>query len=378
VTPSGALHWVIAAVLGMAIVACAHVQAPTGGPEDETPPAVLVTRPDTLAVVPGWDSPVVFVFSERISEQGVEEAVQVSPRTSPVRVDRGSDEIRVSLRRGWEPGVIYHVMLAPTIQDLFNNRLAEPVEVVFSTGPEIPDTRVAGEALDRITGEPEVGARVEAIRLADSLVYAVPTDSAGNLVLARIPTGEYLLRAFRDLNRNRALEVFEPRDSALITVAVGEPVRAGLRLLMPDSTAPILASVERVDSVTVELEFDDYLDPAQTVTPAQIRVVGPDGSALPIARAAVGGLAPRDTVAQDTTVRDTVGAERAPLPSRTVVVELAPGAALVLGAEYRVYVEGIENVVGRVGASEDTFEVPEQPAEAAPPPAGEGEESNSS
>jgi hypothetical protein len=108
---------------------------PPGGPEDRSPPGVVAVSPDSMAVVPGWDDPVVVTYSERISERQVEESVMVSPRTSPVAVDRGSRQIRVSLRRGWEPGQIYHVTIRPEIQDLFNNRVTEPVHLVFSTGP---------------------------------------------------------------------------------------------------------------------------------------------------------------------------------------------------------------------------------------------------
>ena len=91
------------------LTACAQIEMPPGGPEDRVPPYVLEQRPDSMAVVPGWNEPVVFRFNERISEQGVEEAVMVSPRTSAVRIDRRSREIRVSLRGGWQPDQIYQV-----------------------------------------------------------------------------------------------------------------------------------------------------------------------------------------------------------------------------------------------------------------------------
>src|SRR5690606_24447436 len=124
------------------LAGCAQIEMPPGGPEDRMPPAVVSLQPDSLAVVPEWRRPVVVRFSERISEQQVEDAVMVSPRTSAVSVDRGSREIRVSLRRGWEPGQIYQITVRPLIRDLFNNQIREPIHLVFSTGPEIPPTRL--------------------------------------------------------------------------------------------------------------------------------------------------------------------------------------------------------------------------------------------
>jgi hypothetical protein len=362
----------------LAPAACAHIEAPPGGAEDLAPPALLATRPDSLAVLRAWNAPAVLVFDERVSERGVEEAVSVSPRTSPVRVQHRGDEIRVSLRDGWQPGVIYHVTLEPTVQDLFGNRIAEPVGLVFSTGPQIPDTRVSGAVVDRITGRPEVGARVEAIRAADSLVYAVPSDSAGRFVLARIPEGDYRVRAYRDLNRNRALDPFEQRDTTVLRVAAGAPEEARLALLMPDTTPPVLASVTSRDGA-LELRTDDHLDPEQELGPAQVEIVGPDGRALQVARvtlgaegAAAGRAAPTGTPADPPAPPDLAATGPPPaaperLPSQLLIVELAEGVAPTPGAEYLVRLRAVRNVNGLVGDSERTWTAPA--AEPAAPPA---------
>jgi hypothetical protein len=339
------------AALLLAVGACAHVQAPPGGPEDLTPPAVLTTRPAPQAVVPRYDGPVVFVFDERISERGVQEAVMVSPRTSPVDVRPGRDEIRVSLRRGWEPGLIYHVTLRPEIRDLFNNQIPEPFQLVFSTGPEIPETRVVGRVADRITGRLQRDARVEAIRLVDSLVYAVPTDTAGRFDLSRIPEGEYQIRAFPDLNRTRMLEPFEPRDSAFVAVTADEPVELTLRILLPDTTPPVLASATLRESL-IHLEFDDHLDPEQAVDTAQVTVTGADGDRVPLVDVWVGAPA-----AAISTLPGT-----GPLPSRNLVVELPASFALEPDAEYEVVVERVLNLHGLPGGGRAALRTPPAPS----------------
>ena len=348
--------------------ACAHVEPPSGGPEDKERPEILTTRPDTLAVVPNWDSPVVLVFNERISERGIEDAVLVSPRTSPVQVERGSDEIRVSLRRGWQPGIIYHVTVRPVVQDLFNNTLARPVSVVFSTGPAIPNTALAGSVVDRITGKGEPDIRVEAILRADSLVYAVPTDSAGGFAIPHIPTGSYLVRAFRDINRNRALDSYEPRDTTVAEIAATDSASVQLSVVAPDSTPAKLASASLSSDSIVELRFDDYLDPSQSFVPAQVQIVDTTGVFVPVASVALGregggapALSPRDTAATGAATPDTARAPAPPaaeLPSQTLVVELAAGARLTPGMRYRATVRDVRNVVGLVGSGETTFQAP--------------------
>jgi hypothetical protein len=371
----------LAAATALFAVACAHVEAPRGGPEDKTPPALVSTQPDSGAVVAGGTrGAVVFTFDERISERGVEDAVLVSPLTSPVSVGHSGSRLRVSLRQGWQAGHVYHVTLLPGLADLFGNRTTTPVRLVFSTGPAIPDTELGGTAIDRITGKPEVGARIEAILAADSTVYALPSDSAGRFDFAQIPEGDYLVRGYRDLNRNRTLDAFEPNDTARVRVAVGEPATVRLSVVAPDTTPPEVKEA-RVANGIVEVVFDDYLDPAQSFAAGTVRLFGPGGASVAIARTAVGRLAPRDTARTDTLRTDTLRADTAAtrraaaprdttaaaLPSQTLAIE--PVAPLVPGAEYRVVVEGARNVVAHHGGGEATITVPAAPAAPVAPPA---------
>jgi hypothetical protein len=338
-------------LLALFTVGCAHVEPPRGGPEDRTPPSVVLVRPDSLAVVPNWTGPVVFGFDERISEREIEQAVLVSPRTSPVLVERGPTSIRVSLRRGWQPGVIYHVTVRPTVQDLFNNRMTEPVSLVFSTGPEIPQTELSGTVVERITGRGRPDLRVEAIRQPDSLVYAVPTDSAGGFRMPRLPVGQYLVRAFDDMNRNRELDDFEPRDTALVQIAAGDPVTTRLAIVPPDTTPPRLTGATLLDTARVELRFDDYLDPAQEFAPGAVEIVDPTGVAVlieSVAFRAGGGQAGAPA---------PPGAAE-PLPSQELDVRLAPGVTLAPGTTYRVQVRGIRNLNGIPGDSETDLTLP--------------------
>ncbi|HET7321937.1 MAG TPA: carboxypeptidase-like regulatory domain-containing protein [Longimicrobiaceae bacterium] len=352
----------LTAGLLLAGLGCAHIQPPSGGPVDRTPPHLVVTRPDSMAVVPNWDGPVVFKFTEGLSEQRVVESVLVSPQTSPLRVDKSGDEIRVSLRHGWQPGVVYHITVLPEVQDLFGNKIPETLHLVFSTGPAIPATRLAGTVVDRITQKPDTAVRVEAIHQPDSLVYATRVDSAGGFTLAHVPEGAYLVRAYHDVNQDRELQSYEARDTTRVSVATDTSAVGLLHfsIVAPDSTAPRLASAQITGPRTLELKFDDYLDPTHDVGPAQVRVLGPDSAALPVARVAfdaVPDTIPSDTVAADTAAADSAAtmppadtvATAAPLPTQTLGVLLAPGTAFVPGARYAIVVSGVTNIVGLSG-----------------------------
>ncbi|HEY0016092.1 MAG TPA: Ig-like domain-containing protein [Longimicrobium sp.] len=355
---------------------CAHIEAPTGGPVDSIAPVLVSMRPDTNAVVPGWIGPAIIEYDEPLSEEGVEESVTLSPRLGPVALDKEGRQIRVKPRRGWRPGIIYQVEVAAGLQDRFNNRTTEAVRLVFSTGPAIPDTRAGGTVTERLTGEPSVQARVDARRLADSLVYTTQADSSGRFTFLQIPEGEYRLTAYRDNNRNRRPDPFEPRDSAAVTLTVGQAPTAELAVLLPDTTPPRPGSA-RITDGWVEIRFDDYLDPEQTLAADQVLVIGPDGAAVALAEVRIGAPpqardtaggdsvppaaaqparpAPRDTVRGDTAGADSLRPRR-PLPAQALFAR--PAAPLLPDTIYTVRVRDVRNVNGLVGGGEVPLRTP--------------------
>ncbi|HLM67898.1 MAG TPA: carboxypeptidase-like regulatory domain-containing protein [Longimicrobium sp.] len=366
--------WMCAALL---VAACAHIEAPTGGDEDKVGPQLLTTRPDTFARAPSLRTPAVFVFDEGLSEERLEEAISVSPRTSAVAIDKRGGELRVSLRRGWEPNRIYQVVIDSTVQDRFSNRIQEPIRLVFSTGPEIPETFLSGTVLERQTAQPAKGVRVEAILRPDSLVYATRTDDAGTFAFAQIPAGEYQVRAFSDPNANRALEPFESRDTTVARVAVGAQPSVELSIVAPDTSAPKALEATAADSA-IAVRFDDFLDPAQRIAVTQVRLLAPDSTPVRIASVVIGAptdvpAAAPDTaaapVAGDTARRGARGAARGPVPSRTITVRVAD--ALRPDAQYTIRVDGVRNLVGLAGGGELRLRTPRAtPAAPAAPPAG--------
>ncbi|HEY0022407.1 MAG TPA: Ig-like domain-containing protein [Longimicrobium sp.] len=364
-----------AVLLGLA--ACANVQAPPGGPEDKQAPQLLATRPDTMASLQGWTGPVVFVFDEELAEAGVEDAVSLSPVRGRVAVEKEGDQIVIRPRTGWERGQIYQAEVAAGIKDRFGNARTEPIRLVFSTGPAIPDTRASGAVVERITGNPGQQTRVDAVRLRDSLTYTTRTDSAGRFEFRQVPEGEYRVIAYRDANRNGRPDPFEARDTARLTFAPGQAPTASLATLLPDTTPPVVRSATLTEG-WVEVRTDDYLDPEQPLSAAQVAVVGPDSVAVAIAEVRVGAPpAARDTAEVDSAApaaqpgperqpprADSAAAEpRGPLPAQALFVR--PASPLRPDTVYIVRVTAVRNINGLVGSGQARLRT----REAAPAPA---------
>lgn len=261
----------------VAAEACARAEAPSGGPEDRFPPYVIETVPDTFAIVEPGLREIRFCFSERISERPADgrlnDAVVVSPATGEIRVKHGRECITVEMEEGLAPDLVYRITVLPIINDMFSNSLRDPFDLVVSTGAEIVPNVVAGMVEDRVTGDATPSARVEARfpYADDTLTHWNVADAGGVFSLRYTPAGPCELRAWQDQNRNGEADESEPQTS-FIPCDLPEPPDTTLEILtliQPDTTAPRLTRVNIEDSVTLRIEFDDYIEP--TIPVATIR-----------------------------------------------------------------------------------------------------------
>src|SRR5687768_15875503 len=219
-------------------LACARPMAPPGGERDQEAPRVLSTMPEHRAVVTGFDDEVEFRFDETLGEKGAtQDAVIVSPETGRATLERDGSDLKVRIEGGWKPDQVYRVVIRPGIQDRFGNARREPAEVVFSTGPELIPTAIAGVVTDRLTERPLADTRVIALSIRDSVRHVTVTDTSGFFGLRFLPLGRYEITAFEDRNRNGLPDRTERRgDRAVLVTTVRDTVTVELAVLAPDTT----------------------------------------------------------------------------------------------------------------------------------------------
>jgi hypothetical protein len=377
------------AILVILIAACARVMSPTGGDPDRSPPAVVQTVPEQNALVTqlvGREQEVRIVFDEVISERSPREMVMVSPETGEVDVDRDGNVLKVKIEGGWQPNRVYRVTVLPGLVDRFGNARSATYELVFSTGPAIPQNAVGGIVTDRITGRPVGNARVEIISRADSTVFTTVTDSMGFYAVRALPPGAYDTRVYVDQNRNRELDAAEATAAQPVNVVtVSDTLAVELTLLVRDTTAARLTRADIRDSLQVRLFFDDHTDPAGGLPPMRITAWQ-----LPDSTMITGGsiMTPRDFEALRAARRDTARADttlrQPPLPrppapgidaavadtSRVLPVnELVwvPVTPLLPSTRYRISISGYRNLAGIPNGGGSVVVTAPPPPRAAPP-----------
>ena len=399
----------LAPLLAALLLACASQGAgPPGGPPDALPPELVATVPES-ASVRAKPSRVVFEFNEVVSERPAGAATLgalflVSPRDGEPRVDWKRKRVTVRPRHDWKPNTVYTVTMLPGMADLRGNVRKEGATVVFSTGPTIPATRLAGVLFDWPAGRVAPRALVQAYLPSDTTVmYVGVADSTGQFELAHLPPGRYTVRGVLDANNNRVLDRREGWDS--VSVQLADSARVELLAFVHDTIGPRINTVTVRDSLTLRVSFDKPLDPSQSIGAARFRLVTlPDSAPLAItsatlarayedsARARSARTADSARRADTTARRDTAAARPAPArqpgirgilgrgadttrqtdttavrPSRPVPetdVVLVLAAPLRPATNYRLTATEIRNLLGIARTSDRSFSTPKpQPAD---------------
>jgi hypothetical protein len=93
--------------------------------------------------------------------------------------------------------------------------------------------------------------------------------------------GDFVLTGFQDTDRDRDVGAREARGAVAASLAAGDTVLIDIPVLVPDTTSAVVGAGRALDSVTIVVEFDDFLDPA--VSSDQISVdLTRDGGDAPI------------------------------------------------------------------------------------------------
>jgi hypothetical protein len=375
-------HALIATLAGaVAAAACASPGQPPGGPDDKLFPRIVAILPESNAVN-AKPNRVLVRFDDVISEQAgggdLSRLVLVSPWDGGVDVAWRRTGLSIRPRKGWRPNTPYTITVLPGIQDLRNNVNKEGLTFRFSTGATLPTTAIRGVVFDWTTAKPLARALVQVVDRRDTtLAYVTATDSTGRFELRTVPPGAYLLRAVDEKGTpNRLLDPREPWDSTALALA--DSARAELYVVVRDTIAPRIQTLERRDSVTVLLTLDRPIDPTQRIDTSLVRIVAPDSTPVALAEVVSGTVdrarqAREDSVriASDTSRRtrrtldptqrlDT--AVRAPLP---IAKREALASELVVrvreaftAGNYRITVTGVRGILGATAPATRTLVVP--------------------
>lgn len=198
-------------LVALFVSGCALPDAPSGGPKDETPPALIGTEP-LQAQTRVSPTSVVLKFDEYVSvAANGGRPIASPPLPGTVRVQMKGKTARISWDGGTLlPDVTYSLALGGTFKDITEGNLLPASSLVFATGARLDSLYWSGRLEQARTGDPLKNWAVglwpaEAPDSAAYLSlprYASRTDEDGRFALNFLAAGTYRLLAFDDPDGN--------------------------------------------------------------------------------------------------------------------------------------------------------------------------------
>ena len=131
------------------VFSCAAIQAPSGGPKDETPPLLLHSSP--LTGTTNFDQSLVqLFFSEHILERSISDAISLLPRTDdPIQVKYKGKELVVKLPNSLLIDQTYILSINRDLKDENGVSLSKGIQLAFSTGDTIDKSKINGKLFSK-------------------------------------------------------------------------------------------------------------------------------------------------------------------------------------------------------------------------------------
>ena len=189
------------------LAACANPVSPTGGPKDNTPPAVLRSDPANQSINFNSDK-VIITFSEFVSLKDVSNQLVVSPPLAkqPEFTTRGKNLI-MKLKEPLRQNTTYNFFFGNSIVDITENNPLAGYQFTFSTGPVLDSLTLGGKLISAFNQQAVKGAFVmlydsiyDSIPLKTRPYYLARTGEAGDFQLNNLRDGKYLMFALTDGN----------------------------------------------------------------------------------------------------------------------------------------------------------------------------------
>lgn len=243
--------FVLAAVLLLfALARCATPSQPTGGPPDRTPPELEYSEPPTGTTLFEGDR-IRFHFSKHVDRNSFRNAFRMEPDLDidyDIQFRRRSATVR--FRDPLPDTTTMIFTLGTSLADTRNNRLAAPIQLALSTGPDIDEGQITATVRDAQTGKGKMGETVYLFRhpvdLSSTADYVGESDSSGVVRFNYLRQGTYLGFWIDDRTFNRRW--MRNREAA-------QPFRTDSLLLEPGAQADLgTVYVARIDTIPPELQ----------------------------------------------------------------------------------------------------------------------------
>jgi hypothetical protein len=250
---------------------CAYKVAPSGGPEDKTPPEIISHFPQTDSVGIKQLHFIEIEFSETIRRTTLPNNFWMLPELeNNLEVEwKGGRKVRFVLQDSLEKNQTYVFTLGTGITDMHSNILSSPFQIAFSTGKKLDNGSISGQVFaDQLQRDVYIYAYlVQDSTDLDSLIYSKPRyysqiDKMGKFRLNYLSLNTYRMIALSDEDYNEIYTI-ETDQIGLpftdVTLDSLNPEFSDLNfyLIREDTTSPRIVDLDTLPNREVIVEFNE-------------------------------------------------------------------------------------------------------------------------
>jgi hypothetical protein len=198
---------------------CATQVAPTGGPKDTIPPAIVKMIPDSFSTH-FHSKNIAITFDKYIQVQNLNEQLVISPPLASMPDVRVKNKtLLIHFDDTLKENKTYTFNFGNSIQDIAENNALENFQYVFTTGAAVDTEQVKGKVLNAFTMEPEKGvlvmlydSQIDSLPYLDKPSYFSRTKEDGKFLIKNISRGSYKMFVLKETNSNY---LFDSRDEGI-------------------------------------------------------------------------------------------------------------------------------------------------------------------
>ena len=212
------LKYIILSIVSILIYSCANVSAPTGGPRDKTPPAIVKQTPEN-GTTNFREKQIRIWFDEFVHVSGLNDQFISSPplKKTPKYILKGKSVV-FTIQDTLQENTTYNLNFGNSVSDITENNPYKNLHIAFSTGPYIDSLSISGKAIFAKDLKPAEDCLIllyedsyfyDSIPYLELPSYIGKTDKTGNFRIDYIKTGKYFVFGIIDKNKNRLFDLPE-------------------------------------------------------------------------------------------------------------------------------------------------------------------------
>jgi uncharacterized protein (DUF2141 family) len=235
-------------ILLMAVLfsACANIQPPNGGPDDDTAAVLLKSVPKNNSTNYKGKT-ITLYFNENVDASKLRESMIISPLTeSQYDVVTRKKIVTLRFKDDFKENTTYSFNFGESIKDVTKGNTTKNLNLAFSTGSFIDSLSVKGQAYNFVRGGGMKDVSIQLYKAEDTSnvknsrpLYFTKTDASGGFTINNVKAGTYNIYAFQDQNKNYLYDNEKENIAYMYNVEVNKDVsKLKLGLTRSDTKAP--------------------------------------------------------------------------------------------------------------------------------------------